>query len=43
MFDCVHLGLASQKERRQHLIILHVWIIIFSEFLDNMLVMHVIT
>ena len=33
MLNCVHLGLASQKERRQHLIILHVWIIIFSEFL----------
>ena len=33
MFLCLPLALASQKERRQRLIILHVWNIIFSEFL----------
>ena len=33
MFYCVPLALASQKERRQLLIIPHVWNIIFSEFL----------
>ena len=33
MFLCVPLALASQKERRQQLIIFHVWNIIFSEFI----------
>ena len=33
MFHCVHLPLASQKERRQWWIIFHVQNIIFSEFI----------
>ena len=33
MFHCRLLALSSQKERRQQLIVLYVWNIIFCEFL----------
>ena len=33
MFLCMPLALASLKERKQRLIIVHVWNIIFSDFL----------
>ena len=33
MFHCVLLALASQKERRQRLIILHIWNTFFSDFI----------